>query len=483
MKPENSKAFVWSTLTNLTKLIFSFITPIILARLLGPEAFGVIAMAYVLVGLSQIFIDFGSTEAIVKSRYITKKFLSSLFWFNFALCVLVFLIVLSLTPLISEFFQRDQLKILIPLLSIGMFFQVASIVPTSIFRRNKDFRPITIADAISRFLSSCLAILSAILGAEVYSLVVLSLSQSFIYYLVITYKSHTKIHRYFSFKYLRLVFSFTLSLLYIKVVNHVERHSDRLFIGPSFGDAALGIYTRGLGFQKGLQRFLSGSFNPVFFSVITRENSENYLKSLLEQSYQGFFLLMYPLFLYFYFFSKDLVLMLFGEEWKFMIDLLPYFAFLFLIRPFQKVNQEIIKAKGNIYFLAICFTVLTPSLIVSYYLMPPSVGIYGYIVAYVLVSLLFLITSMIYVGRLLHLKGFFFLNLFMTFLPRIFFLTLLALGLKELVDNTNAHFLNLILAGLVFLFFTLGFQRIFAMEAQVKIESLLMKVLGLKKLN
>ena len=85
MKPENSKAFVWSTLTNLTKLIFSFITPIILARLLGPEAFGVIAMAYVLVGLSQIFIDFGSTEAIVKSRYITKKFLSSLFWFNFAL--------------------------------------------------------------------------------------------------------------------------------------------------------------------------------------------------------------------------------------------------------------------------------------------------------------------------------------------------------------------------------------------------------------
>ena len=241
MKPENSKAFVWSTLTNLTKLIFSFITPIILARLLGPEAFGVIAMAYVLVGLSQIFIDFGSTEAIVKSRYITKKFLSSLFWFNFALCVLVFLIVLSLTPLISEFFQRDQLKILIPLLSIGMFFQVASIVPTSIFRRNKDFRPITIADAISRFLSSCLAILSAILGAEVYSLVVLSLSQSFIYYLVITYKSHTKIHRYFSFKYLRLVFSFTLSLLYIKVVNHVERHSDRLFIGPSFGDAALGI--------------------------------------------------------------------------------------------------------------------------------------------------------------------------------------------------------------------------------------------------
>ncbi len=482
MKPENSRAFVWSTLTNLTKLIFSFITPIILARLLGPEAFGVIAMAFVLVGLSQIFIDFGSTEAIVKSKHITKKFISSLFWFNFVLCTLVFLFVLILTPLISEFFQRDQLKILIPLLSVSMFFQVASIIPTSLFRRNKDFRSITIADVISRFFSSTLAILSAIFGAEVYSLVVLSVSQSLIYYLVITYKSNARINRYFSFKYLRLVFSFTLSLLYIKVVNHIERHSDRLFIGPNFGDATLGIYTRGLGFQKGLQRFLSGSFNPVFFSVITRENSENYLKSLLEQSYQGFFLLMYPLFLYFFYFSDDLVLMLFGDEWKFMIELLPYFALLFLIRPFQKVNQEIIKAKGNIFFLAACFTVLTPILIISYYFMPSSAGIYGYITAYILISILFLIASMIYVRRLLHLKRFYFFNLFLTFLPRIFFLTLLAIGLKELVDDTDTYFLNLAIAGLIFLSFTLGFQRIFAMEAQVKIEKLVIKTLRFKKL-
>tara|TARA_E500000331_G_C16960337_1_gene584651 strand:- start:190 stop:717 length:528 start_codon:yes stop_codon:yes gene_type:complete len=174
--------------------------------------------------------------------------------------------------------------------------------------------------------------------------------------------------------------------------------------------------------------------------------------------------------------------MLFGDEWKFMIELLPYFALLFLIRPFQKVNQEIIKAKGNIFFLAACFTVLTPILIISYYFMPSSAGIYGYITAYILISILFLIASMIYVRRLLHLKRFYFFNLFLTFLPRIFFLTLLAIGLKELVDDTDTYFLNLAIAGLIFLSFTLGFQRIFAMEAQVKIEKLVIKTLRFKKL-
>ena len=82
MQSVNSKALFWSVLNNISKLVSTFVAPIILARILGPESFGIIAMAFVLVGLSQIFIDFGSTDAIVKSKNITKKFLSSLFWFN-----------------------------------------------------------------------------------------------------------------------------------------------------------------------------------------------------------------------------------------------------------------------------------------------------------------------------------------------------------------------------------------------------------------
>ena len=174
-------------------------------------------------------------------------------------------------------------------------------------------------------------------------------------------------------------------MFYIKVINHFERQSDRFFIGPSYGDAILGIFSRGQAFQKSLQRFINGSFNPVLFSVITRENSNTFLKSSLEKSYQGFFLIMFPLFLYFFFFSRDLVLFLFGNEWIFMSELLPYFSILFLIRPFQKINQEIIKAKGNVHFLGLCFTFLTPLLVACYYFMPSDLGIFGYIYANVFI--------------------------------------------------------------------------------------------------
>ena len=477
MKADNSKALLWSTLNNLSKLVSSVITPIILARLLGPEAFGLIAMAFVLVGLSQIFVDFGSTEAIVKSKHITRKFLSTLFWFNFILCSIVFLILLALTPIISEFFLREQLKILIPLLSVSMFFQAASIVPTSLFKRNKDFRSITACDLISRLLSSILAITAALYGAGVYALVILSVSQSLTYFISIKYLSNSNIDKYFSLKYVRLVFSFTASLFYIKTINHIERQSDRLFIGPSFGDASLGIFSRSQAFQKALQRFVNGSFNPVFFSVITRENSNEFLKLAFKQSYQGFFLIMFPLFLFFYFLSYDLVLFLFGEEWFLMVELLPYFSFLFLIRPFQKVNQEIIKAKGNILFLVVCFTVLTPLLIVLYFLMPKDFGIVGYIYAYIFISTLFLISSIFYVRNLLMMKDYFIFKLFITFIPRLIVMTSVAISVKSFILIDDLYFFNLSVFGITLLVTMLILQRFQSMEAQEKLERLLVKSL------
>tara|TARA_B100000242_G_C43048184_1_gene489370 strand:- start:64 stop:1524 length:1461 start_codon:yes stop_codon:yes gene_type:complete len=477
MKADNSKALFWSTLNNLSKLVSSVIAPIILARLLGPESFGLIAMAFILVGLSQIFIDFGSTEAIVKSKNITSKFLSSLFWFNFLICCLVFLFLLILTPVVTKYFQRDELLTIIPLLSISIFFQMASIIPTSIYRRQKNFRSITLSDVNSRFFSTILAISAALYGAGVYSLVVLSISQSLIYCITINYFSKTRVYIYFSLKYVRLVFSFTASLFYIKVVNHFERQSDRLFIGPEFGDLLLGIYSRGQAFQKSIQRFITGSFNPVFFSVITRENSSSFLESSLKQSYQGLFLIMYPFFLYFFYFSEDLVLFLLGSEWEFMSNLLPYFAFLFLIRPFQKINQEVIKAKGNIFFLVMCFSIFIPLLITFYFFISEELGLIAYITAYVLVSFMFLISSIVYLRRLLQLKRFYFTKLFFSFLLRVVLLTFVAIISKNYFLTGDLYLLNLILFGIIQIMVLLLVQRIHFFEAQSKLEGLIYKFL------
>ncbi len=443
MKLENKKAFLWSATNNLSKLFFSFLTPIILARILGPEAFGLIALALILVGLSQIFIDFGTTEAIIKSRNISSKFLSSLFFFNLSICIFIYILILLLTPLVSNYFNKEELNIIIPLLSIGIFFQFIGIIPSSLFKREKNFLALTKADFLSRLISSIVAIIYSLYHADVYALVILSLSQSILYGIFLILFSTWRIKLYFSFSHIKMVFSFTASLFFIKIVNHIERQSDRVFIGPIYGDLLLGVFTRGLALQKAIQRFINGFFNPVFFSILTRENSLETIRNSLKQTYEAFLLMMFPLFLLFSFFSEELVLLIFGNQWEEMIPLLPLFAFLFLIRPFQKINQEIIKAKGNIFFLVACFSLYTPILISIYYFYADQFGLAGYIYAYIFISFLFLISSFIYICKLLDIKISFLIDLFRVFLPRAFLCFLIAYILNMVSFLQGLYFIKL----------------------------------------
>ena len=185
MKFDFNRALKWSSIDNLIKLGYSFFVPIILARLLGPEPYGIIAMAYVVVGLSQVFIEFGVGDAIVRSRKINDEFLSSIFWFNFGIGTLVFLTILLITPFVTDYFQEEILNKLIPILSSLIFFQVVTIVISALMRRKGDFYSIAKASFISKLIASILAIVLAINDYGIYSIVALTVSQVIIYSIVL----------------------------------------------------------------------------------------------------------------------------------------------------------------------------------------------------------------------------------------------------------------------------------------------------------
>ena len=447
MESENKAALRWSGLNSFSKVFFNFLTPIILARILGPEVFGLMALALILVGFSQIFVDFGTTEAIIKEKEISPKFLSSLFWFNLFIAFSVYFCILLITPFFSSYLNKEELSLIIPILSTAIFFQVYSLFPTSLFKREKDFLSITKADFLSRLFASLLSILLAIYNFKIASLIALSISQATIYAVLMASFSNWRLSFFFSLLHVRQVLTFTASLFYVKVINNIERQSDRFFIGPIFGDVMLGIYTRGLALQKGLQRFFSGLFNPVFFSILSRQDKRSEIINSYLNALEAFMILMFPLYLVFFFFSENVVLIIFGTGWKDMIEFLPFFSLLFLIRPFQKINQEVIKSKGNVTFLVICFSVLTPLLILIYYFYSKNNGISSFINAYVIISIMLFISSTIYVFNLLEIKPRVFLSLFKNYLMR----GIVLLGLAIIISSDNLINFGILFELIIFL--------------------------------
>ena len=184
--------------------------------------------------------------------------------------------------------------------------------------------------------------------------------------------------------------------------------------------------------------------------------------------------MMFPLFLFFFCFSEELVLFIFGKEWADMIPLLPLFAFLFLIRPFQKINQEIIKAKGNIYFLALCFSAYTPLLISIYYFYADQFGLAGYIYAYIFISFLFFISSSIYIGRLLKINISFVVDIFKACLPRAIVCSLLAYAIDLISILDGFYFIKLSLFGIMLFLSLLLMQLVHFSKVQQRIQEVIL---------
>ena len=227
MKFNFSHALKWSSINSVIKFLYSLFVPILLARIIGPEPFGILAMAFVVVGLSQLFIEFGIGDAIVRAKKINEEFLSSLFWFNLLIGILIYISILFVTPLVSDYFQNDLLNQVIPILSTIIFFQLITIITSALMRRRGDFLSIAKANLFSKIISSLGAIYLALMGYEIVSLMFLSLSQAIIYAIILTFQEKWFPRLGFSLKIVKSVFKFTISIFYIRLIKRqINKTSD-----------------------------------------------------------------------------------------------------------------------------------------------------------------------------------------------------------------------------------------------------------------
>ncbi len=472
-----SQALKWSTLNNVIKFIYSLVVPILLARILGPEPFGILAMAFVVVGLSQIFIEFGIGDAVVRSSKINEEFLSSLFWFNFLIGSCIYVFILIFTPIVSDYFQKDVLNQVIPILSTIIFFQLITIITSALMRRRGDFLSIAKASFISKLISSIGAIYLALYGYGLVSLIFLSLSQAIIYSIILTLKERWIPKLIFSLGVIKSVFKFTISIFYIRLLNHFGRESDRIFIGPAYGEVILGIYTRTGAIRRSLERFISGSLGPVLFSATAKDKDFFIINNRILDSYVGLLLIFFPLFCFFYFLSTPITLFLFGDEWKLMIDLLKPISFLFLLRPFFKVNVEIIKAHLDMNFLNIILSFYLICLILLFIFFAPHFGIEGYIYAIIISNLLLFVSSTIYLFVALRIKFHFFIKLIKdTFLRNLFILifSLLYRDILNIVGLENFYLLEILFFPFIIILILYICQKVQPIDMHQEMESFIL---------
>lgn len=342
----------------------------VLARLITPEEFGIVAIAMVFILFFNSLSDFGFGPAVVQQKSINKLDIDSLFWITFFQGILLIIIFLAAKSYIVRFYEDDALDLVLLYLSIAIFFSSINTIPNSLNRRHKKFKFIGWSTVIVNIITGILAIVLALLyDFGVYALVVKVICDSFLIFIY-----NMRVARYMpsfqlSLTPVKRVFKYSSYQFLYNFLYYFSRNIDNLFIGKYLGSAALGYYDKSYKLMIMPVQNLTNVISPVLHPILAKYQDDkdiiakNYLHLVKLLSIIGF-----PLSVFLFFSSREIISLVYGENWE--PSIIP-FQFLAISVGFQMVTSSargVFQALGNtrLLFTSTLFTLIL--IVISLYI-------------------------------------------------------------------------------------------------------------------
>ncbi|ADV46972.1 lipopolysaccharide biosynthesis protein [Nitratifractor salsuginis] len=348
LRQQGAKAFIWDFTGKIAKHGMSFVISVILARLLEPSDFGLIALAAVFIGIASIFADMGLGSALIQRRKVLPIHYSSVFYFNLVSSLLLTIIVCIASNSIAGFFNNDALSVLIRVISLTFIINAFSSVQRTKLRRELNYALLTKITLISSLMSGVVSVSLAFASFGVWSLVVQSLLQGLLFNIFIWSKSKWRPSLNFSWKALTQLWGYGFRMFLSGLMESIFTRLDTLVIGKLFSAADLGFFNRAKSLDRMIVKYSSGSLMSVLFPILAKVQRDLprfqhiFLKSLGIIVFISFFLigLLYVL-------SHELILLLYGQKWLQTVD---YFKILVLSSfgyPVSALLVNVLSSRGN----------------------------------------------------------------------------------------------------------------------------------------
>ncbi len=348
LKQQGVKAFIWDFSGKMANQGMGFVVSIFLARLLEPSDFGLIAIVMVIIGIASIFSDIGLGGALIQRRRVLPVHYSSVFYFNISVGLLLSVLTFFLAPLISGFYENEQLLPLMQALSPLFVINALSSVQSVRLRKELNYALLTKIGLVSSLISGVIGVSLAFVGAGVWSLVAQALLSGVISNILLWTLGRWRPKAQFSFKALMQLWAFGFRMFLSGFLDRVFSHLDTLIIGKLFSLMTLGFFNRAKSLNQMVVTYSSGSLMTVLFPVLSKvqrdlQRFQNIvLKSLGIISFVVFLLLGG-----FYLVSEELIVLLFGAKWLPSVE---YFQILVMSGfgyPVSALLVNVLSSRGN----------------------------------------------------------------------------------------------------------------------------------------
>lgn len=295
-----TKGIAWSTVSTVVRSLVSLLQVAILTRFIPKEDFGIVAIATLFINFTQIFLDLGLSSGILYKQEISSKEYSSLFWFNILSGLLLTSLLLSCSRLISRIYSEGALKAIIPLLSLTIFFSSLGCQHRTVQQKKMRFKTIAIIEILAVGVALIVAIVLAITGFGIYSLIISTLANAVVanvLFLIIGLKEDKNISFHFVFKETLPFLKIGLYSTGSQVLDFFSREVDTIIISAAFSKEQLGLYTLCKRLVTALYGIVSPVVNKVLPPLLVRfQNNVDELRSTYYRIIQSAAIVVMPVF-------------------------------------------------------------------------------------------------------------------------------------------------------------------------------------------
>lgn len=340
--------FIWRFAERCGAQAVTLIVSIVLARILTPSDFGTVSLVMVFTTIMQVFVDSGLGTALIQKKDADDLDFSSVFYFNFAVCLALYAVMFIVAPLIARFYNDTSLTPIIRVISLTIVISGIKGIQQSYVSRNMLFKRFFFATLGGTVFSAFLGIAMAYAGCGVWSIVAQQLSNTAIDTLILWVTVKWRPKKMFSWKRLKGLLSYGWKLLVSSLLDTVYNNLRNLIIGKIYTSADLAYYNQGDKFPKVIVTNINASIDSVLLpSMAGEQDHRDRVKSMTRRAIKTSTYIMAPLMMGLMFCAEPVVKLLLTDKWLPCVPYLRIFCFTYMFWPIHTANLNAIKAMGR----------------------------------------------------------------------------------------------------------------------------------------
>lgn len=402
LKQTAMSGMMWGFISQFSMRFVTFVVGIILARLLSPSDYGLIAMTTIFTEISSIIVDSGFSTAIIRKKERTEMDYSTVFIMNVLISIVVCVLLFVCSGSIADFYREPLLKDIIRLNGLFVFLGSFIAVQSTRMAAEMKFKTKNIISIVNTVIGGIISVGMAFAGFGVWALVFPRffriISDAVLYWFYQRWIPRLQ----FSWSSCKELFSFGSNMMASSVINVIYNNIYPIVIGKRFSSADLGLYSKASGYAQLPSGTITGVVGSVALPILSNIQDDD---ERLRESYRKLIrltsFLVFPAMFGMVALARPLVIVLITEKWLGAVLILQILCFDQMLYPIHGLNLSLLQVKGR-SDLFLRLEIIKKALGIIILLITISYGIIAMCIGSVIVSYLCLFINTHYTGKFIH---------------------------------------------------------------------------------